>query len=218
MKSPSRMERLYQLYLGSDRRRGFVPSRPPLSRLAVFRVAENTHQLIWSIHHAVVDGWCLSVLLHEFLDIDEAVRREREPTLQPIRPFRDYVAWLRDRDDIEAEGYWRQALRGFKAATPLGLDGWSSGRRGTLRECAIERETVLAADVTARLQDVGRSRRLTLSTLIQGAWALLLSRYSGRSDVLFGVTVSGRPPELRGVELMVGMFINSSSRLQAISK
>ena len=75
-------------------------------------------------------------------------------------------------------------------------------------EAVRERETVLPADVTAALEALGRSRRLTLSTLIQGAWALLLSRYSGRSDVLFGVTVSGRPPELSGVESMVGMFIN----------
>ena len=110
----------------------------------------------------------------------------------------------------EAEGYWRQALRGVTAATPLGLEGRSLGRRPVHRaRCVAERETVLSADVTAMLSALGRSHRLTLSTLIQGAWALLLSRYSGRSDVLFGVTVSGRPPELPGVESMVGMFINS---------
>jgi surfactin family lipopeptide synthetase C len=119
------------------------------------------------------------------------------------------VAWLRDRGDAHAEGYWGQTLRGVTAATPLGLEGLSSGPRGTSREAVAEREIVLPADVTAMLQALSRSRRLTLSTLIQGAWALLLSRFSGQSDVLFGVTVSGRPPELPGVESMVGMFINS---------
>ena len=196
-------------YLSADRRRGFVLSQPPLSRLTLVRLGTNVHQLVWSIHHAVIDGWCLSVLLHEFLDIDESIRRGREPALKPIRPFRDYVAWLRDRDDAEAEGYWRQALRGVTAATPLGLEGRSLGRGRTSRETMAERATALPADVTAMLNALGRSRRLTLSTLIQGAWALLLSRYSGRSDILFGVTVSGRPPELPGVESMVGMFINS---------
>jgi len=207
--TPTEQDERLIAYLGSDRRRGFVLSQPPLSRLTLLKVGENVHQLIWSIHHAVIDGWCLSVLLHEFLDIDESIRRGREPALKPTRPFRDYVAWLRDRDDAPAQGYWRQALKGFTAATPLGLEGLRSARRGTSCEAVAERETVLPADVTARLQALARSGRLTLSTLIQGAWALLLSRYSGRSDVLFGVTVSGRPAELSGVESMVGMFINS---------
>ena len=97
--TPAEQDERLTAYLGSDRRRGFVPSQPPLSRLTLVRLGENVHQLIWSIHHAVIDGWCLSVLLHEVLDIYEAIRRGREPALKPIRPFRDYVAWLRDRDD-----------------------------------------------------------------------------------------------------------------------
>ena len=71
----------------------------------------------------MIDGWCLSVLLHEFLDIDESIRRGREPALKPTRPFRDYVAWLRDRDDAEAEGYWRQALRGVTRGDAAGVGG-----------------------------------------------------------------------------------------------
>src|SRR5262249_46368094 len=110
-------------YLDSDRRRGFAPSRPPLSRVALFQLGEGLHQLVWSIHHVVVDGWCLSVLLHEFLDNYEALRRGREPESKPARAFRDYVAWLRGRDQAEAEAYWRKALRGFVEPTPLGLDG-----------------------------------------------------------------------------------------------
>jgi aryl carrier-like protein len=207
--TPSEQDERLTAYLGSDRRRGFDPSRPPLSRLALLRLGEDVHQLIWSIHHVVIDGWCLSVLLHETLDIDEAIRRTREPALKPSRPFRDYVAWLRDQDDERAEGHWRHVLSGVTAATPLGLDGLSSSRRGAAPEAVAERETLLPADLTGALLALGRSRRLTLSTLIQGAWALLLSRYSGRSDVVFGVTVSGRPPELSGVESMVGMFINA---------
>jgi aryl carrier-like protein len=206
--TPAEQDQRLESDLASDGRRGFVISQPPLSRLTLVRLGENVHQLIWSIHHAVIDGWCLSVLLHEVLDI-EASRRGRGPAWKPIRPFRDYVAWLRDRDDAQAEGYWRQALKGITAATPLGLECLPSDRRGSSPEAVAERATALPADVTAALQALARSSRLTLSTLIQGAWALVLSRYSGRSDVLFGVAVSGRPPELPGVETMVGMFINS---------
>ncbi len=207
--TPALQDEGISAYLSSDRRRGFVLSQPPLSRLTVLRLADTVHTIIWSIHHAVIDGWCLSILLHEFLDIDESIRRGTEPALNPIRPFRDYVAWLRDRDNTEAEGYWRQALKGITSPTPIGLEAPLPGQRGHSRQYVAERETVLSVQVTTKLQKLARSYRLTLSTIIQGAWALLLSRYSGQSDVLFGVAVSGRPPELPGVESMVGMFINS---------
>nr|UXE46114.1 gramicidin S synthase 2 [uncultured bacterium] len=195
-------------YLDSDRRRGFIPSRPPLSRLALFRLGEDVHQLVWSIHHVVIDGWCLSVLLHEILHIYEAIRGGREPESKPGRPFRHYLAWLRERDDGTAEEYWRRSLSGFTAATPLGVDGLSLDRRAESSEGVAERRITLSAEMTAMVQALGRSYRLTLSTLIQGAWAVLLSRYSGQDDLVFGVAVSGRPPELAGVESMIGMFIN----------
>jgi amino acid adenylation domain-containing protein len=207
--SPLDQDERLTAYLGSDRRRGFAPSRPPLSRLAVMRLGDTVHQLIWSIHHVVIDGWCFSVLLHELLDINESIRRGHEPVLNPVRPFRDYVAWLRNRDDVGAEEYWKKVLKDMMAATPLGIEGLSPGRRGTSRDAVVERQTALTVNVAAALQALARSRRLTLSTLIQGAWALLLARYSGRSDVLFGVAVSGRPPELPGVESIVGMFTNA---------
>ena len=195
-------------YLKSDRQLGFELSRPPLSRIAVFRLGDDLHQLVWSIHHVVIDGWCLSVLLHEMLTIYESVSRGGEPELKPCRPFRDYVAWLNRQADERARERWTQLLRGFTARTPLGLGGALPARNGSMPEARAERVTVLPAGLTAAIENLGRSHRLTLSTLLQGAWALLLSRYSGRTDVLFGVTVSGRPPELSGVESMVGMFIN----------
>jgi amino acid adenylation domain-containing protein len=206
--TPSQQEERLAAYIDLDRKRGFVPSRPPLSRLAVRQLQDDLHQLVWSIHHVVIDGWCLSVLLREILDVYEALRRRREPVLEPSRPFRDYVVWLIRQGEEHAEAYWRRALRGVTAATPLGVDFLWSGRDGAAQEAVGEREASLPPDLTAALQVLGRSRRLTLSTLIQGAWALLLSRYGGQSDVLFGVTVSGRPPELAGVESIVGMFIN----------
>jgi amino acid adenylation domain-containing protein len=196
-------------YLASDRRRGFDPSRPPLSRLALIRIDQDRHQLIWSVHHVAIDGWCLAILLHEALDTYEALRRSEEHTPAPTRPFRDYVAWLQDRAEAEAETYWLTALRGIAGPTSLGLEGLIAGPSGEGSPDSVEREIALEPEASSALQELARSRRFTLSTLIQGAWALLLGRYSGRSEVVFGVTVSGRPPELPGVETMVGMFINT---------
>ncbi len=195
-------------FLASDRRAGFDPSRPPLSRLTLVRIDRDLHRLVWSLHHVAIDGWCVSVLLNEALDTYEALRRGAEPAPAASRPFRDYVAWLLGRDESEAEPYWRTALRGITEPTPLGLDGLAARLPAGGPSAQGECEVTLERGTTAALQGLARSRRLTLSTLIQGAWALLLARYSGRPDVLFGVSVSGRPPELAGVETMVGMFIN----------
>jgi amino acid adenylation domain-containing protein len=196
-------------YLAADHRRGFHPSQPPLSRLSVLTLENDVHQFVWSIHHAVIDGWCLSVLLHELLDIEEALRDGREPVHQPTRPFRDYVAWLRGREFPDGEAYWRGQLAGVRTAMPLGIEGTPSTHGDARRDRTGERQIIIGSSVTAALGAFARAERVTLNTLLQGAWAILLSRYSGRDDVLFGVTVSGRPSELDGVESMVGMFINS---------
>ena len=169
-----RQERLAD-FLASDRRTGFDPSRPPLSRLALIRIDRDLHQLIWSIHHVAIDGWCLSVLLHEALDTYEALRRGEEPAPAPTRPFRDYVAWLLARDEQEAEAYWRHALRGIAAATPLGLDGLApEPRRRRVAGLRRARDRARARAHPPRSRTWRDARRLTLSTLIQAAWALLL--------------------------------------------
>ncbi len=205
---PAEQEKRLDLYTESDRKRGFLSSCPPLSRLALLQLGDNVHELVWSIHHVLVDGWCFSILLHEMLDIYEAICRGGEPVFKPSRPFREYVAWLNRQSDDRAEHYWREALKGKNAATTLGLEPCTSPGRAASRYAIGEREIVLPQDLTTAIKNLGQTRRLTLNTLIQGAWSLLLSRYSGQGDVLFGVTVAGRPPELPGVESIVGMFIN----------
>jgi amino acid adenylation domain-containing protein len=203
-------------YLRDDRRRGFVPSRAPLLRLALIRLADDLHAMVWTGHHLVFDGWCLPVMLGEVLACYEAETTGREPVLPPARPFRDYIAWLRTRDLSEAEAYWKRMLAGFRSPTPLGVDRPAAspsrnGHKGAEASASpfAEREAELDAAVTSRLAAVARGERLTLGTVIQGAWSLLLSRYSGRADVVSGVTVSGRPADLDGVESIVGVLINT---------
>jgi non-ribosomal peptide synthetase component F len=148
-----------------------------------------------------MDGWCLPILLSEVLSFYRGDGHQ----LGPCRPFRDYIDWLQGLDLGAAEPFWRSALHGFETATALGVDRVASAgpaRFGELRGS-------LPSGATAALVELARTNHLTLSTLVQGAWALILSRYSGRSDVLFGSTVSGRPAALAGVETMVGMFINT---------
>ncbi len=197
--------------LSEDRRRGFDLDRPPLTRLTLVRVADGVHRLLWSFHHLIFDGWCFSLLLGDVFALYEAVRTGGEPRLPPApRPYRDYIAWLAGRDAAEAETYWRQALRGFAAATPLPYDRERPpGSTGSLTDDYFEITALVPGERFAALEGLAQRLRVTLNTLVQGAWAILLARSAQAAEVVFGAVVSGRPAELPGVESMVGLFINT---------
>ncbi len=194
--------------LEKDQRQGFNLSAAPLVRLCVVRVGAEQYRCLLTYHHLVMDGWSVPLCLREaFLHYDTALRGgEAKP--EPARPYRDYIAWLAKQDKAEAERYWKQALRGFTAPTPLGVERASA--RATPGAERYGSETLrLPEALGTKLSALTRQHKLTLSTLIQGAWALLLGRYSGNDDVAFGTVVSGRPPALPGVDTMLGTFINT---------
>ncbi len=198
-------ERL-EAFLDADRRLGFKLSKPPLMRLTLLDTGRGSRILVWSHHHILMDGWCRPVLLRELFALYDDFCLEREPSLPPSRPYRDYVTWLARQDAAPAEAFWREALRGFRRPTPLGrlTPASKNGRLGyATLEGSLPRREMEA------LQALAQRLRVTLSTVVQAAWALLLSRYSGERDVTFGVTVSGRPAELDGIEATIGLFINT---------
>ena len=201
--------RRLESYLRADRSRGFVPSWAPLLRIGLFRVEDDAYQLAWTCHHILMDGWCQPILLKEVLDFYEASRLGVESEPPAARPYRDYIAWLRAQDLGAAEAFWRRSLAGFRSPTPLPFGGAAPKAGAAPAGAPGARESRLPAGLTAGLSAMARAHQLTLNTLIQGAWALLLGRYSGRDDVAFGAVVSGRPAELPGVESMIGLFINT---------
>ncbi len=195
-------------WLSLDLRRGFDLSKPPLMRLGLIRLAPDEHYLVWTHHHLLLDGWSVPLLLREVFAFYDAMRRGEDLCHKHSRPFRDYIEWLNRQDLHAAEAYWRQKLAGYDAPTPLaGILADPRGAASSERSASSQR--LLSSEVTASLNAVARRSHLTLNTLIQGAWALLLSRYADREDVLFGYTVAGRPAELEGVEAMIGFFINT---------
>lgn len=195
-------------YLTADRRRGFNLAHAPLMRLSLIGMSAQESVFVWTHHHLLLDGWSTSLLMKEVAELYQARRHGEQPQPSPPRPFGDYIAWLRRQDASEAESFWRKALAGVSVPTPLGVGRNSSARSDAGKNYGQREDRLPAAETTA-LYAVARRHRLTLNTLIQGAWALLLSRYSGADDVVFGSVVSGRPAELAGVETMVGMFINT---------
>jgi amino acid adenylation domain-containing protein/non-ribosomal peptide synthase protein (TIGR01720 family) len=209
---PSECERRWRDLLAADRARGFDLGQAPLMRLTLLRTGELRHRLIWSAHHLIFDGWCFSLLLTEvFALYAGAVSGAATSLGPPPPPYREYLAWLAARDENEAESFWRQTLRGFTQPTPVPFDRTAGfpPSHGTRADDYFERKVALPAPRVANLEALAQRLKVTLNTLVQGAWGLLLSRYAEVSDVVFGAVVSGRPAELPGVESMVGLFINS---------
>ncbi len=192
-------------YLAADRARGFDLARGPLLRLALLCTGEERHVLVWSHHHLLLDGWSVPLLLAEVFAFYAAFAGGGDLDLPLPRPFRDYVLWLRQRDAAAAESFWRGALAGFAEPTDPGFAPAGSSQPSEI----AERELVLGPQPTAALAGLARRLGVTPAAVVHGAWALLLARAAGRTDVLFGTTVSGRPPELEGAERMVGLFINT---------
>jgi len=206
--APAEQEARLSAFLRADHARGFSLSQPPLMRMALFQVAEDAYTFVWSHHHLLLDGWSLPLVFKEVASGYAAARDGRALQQAQPRPYRDYIAWLRGQDLAKAEAFWRRYLQGVTAPTSLGIDR-SIGSAAADEERYLEQRHQLSQSETAVLQAFARRQGLTLNTLVQGAWALLLSRYGADTDVVFGVTVAGRPPELPGGELMVGNFINT---------
>ena len=195
-------------FVRSDRRRGFDLRRAPLMRLSLFQLAPSAYRFVWTFHHALLDGWCIPIVLKEVFAFYDAIRRGEEPAFDEPRPYRDYVEWLRKLDLSGAEAFWRDALKGFRAPTPLVVDRLDTD--GTIDDPIHgEQEIRLSESVTSTLRSLARKHDLTLNTMLQAAWACLLGRYSGEQDVVFGATRQCRPSAMAGAESMVGLFINT---------
>lgn len=200
-------ERLDAL-MQAEQERGFELAQAPLMRLILIRTADDAYRFVWNHHHLLVDGWSLPIVIQEVFAAYQSIRKGEPLRLPPARPYRDYIGWLQDQDEAQTEHFWRDMLRGFTA--PTSLMRWQAAGSSTADEESFgEQQIELQAETTAALQSFAQQHRITQNTLLQGAWAMLLSRYSGEDDVIFGITVSGRPAEMIGVESMVGLFINT---------
>ncbi|WP_437952670.1 non-ribosomal peptide synthase/polyketide synthase [Sorangium sp. So ce296] len=188
-------------------RRGFDLARAPLIKLRLIRFHERCFYFIKSYHHILIDGWCSSLLLVEFFARYQAMIEGGEPRLSNPPQYRDFIAWLGAQDRAAALRYWRETLAGFEAPTPLAIDRPIPKDAGTSRVAEI---VVYLSDAeTELLGRAAQRQQITVNTIAQGAWAVLLSQYSGANDVLFGVTVAGRPAEIEDIQDTVGLFINT---------
>ncbi len=201
----------FESFIVSDRKKSFDFSQPCLMHQTLIRLADNCWRYIWSVSHLVLDGWGGSLVFQEFLEVYAALCEGKEICLAPTRPFRDYIDWLQHQDISKAEIFWRQALQGIKAPTPLNyLEKIEKVDQSFTQKVRYSEEIIkLSSASTQELQSFATQNRLTLATIINSIWVILLSRYTCRNNILYGYSVAGRPADLNGVESMVGMFVNT---------
>ncbi len=205
--SPEEQDLRSEAFRRDDRRSGFDFEEAPLMRLALFRVGDDRHRLLWTFHHILMEGWSASQILGEVLARYRSATTGSELELAEHRPYRDYVAWIQEQDPLRAEAYWKDVLAGFETPTHLPVDLAPTSTHTPVTEYD-GRKIELSEEETASLQAFARKNDLTLNTVVQGAWAVLLSSYTGQEDVVFGTIVSGRSVPLEGVETILGLFVN----------
>ncbi len=189
----------------AQRRQGFDLTKAPLVRLVLARTDEQRHELIYTNHHILMDGWSNSRLFGEVLQ-----RYAGVAVPQAAGRYRDYIDWLQQRDAQATETFWREQLAVLHTPTRLGSSQPLAAQGHGEHQLQLDRA------LTARLESFARSHKVTLNTLIQAAWLILLQRHSGQAVVCFGATVAGRPAELAGVEQQVGLFINTLPVISAV--
>ncbi|MBW4507955.1 MAG: amino acid adenylation domain-containing protein [Scytonematopsis contorta HA4267-MV1] len=207
LSSTEQQQQLKEL-LQTQREQGFQFNQAPLMECTLIKLSEDTYTFIWNHHHILIDGWCLPILFKEVLSFYQASLEGETLYLPTPRPYEDYIAWLHSQDKKAAIEFWQKTLQGFKAPTSLVVDKPKSQKQQKPSDYK-QLELRLSAQVSHQLQSVVQQHRITLSTIVQAAWGLLLSRYNGEENVVFGVTVSGRTGSLSGVENMVGLLINT---------
>ena len=188
-----------------DRAAGFDLTAAPLMRLNLVRLGADRQCLIWTYHHLLMDGWSIPIFTNGVLSYYNhlALGGPRPPAAPP---FRDYVAWLQRQDPDATKAFWVNLLGGVTPSRLTGLRPWDP-RHST---GAVDRRTVKMPEAAETgIREAATRHRVTLNTLVQAAWAIVLRHHTGQSEVTFGCVSSGRPPELPQVERVVGMFANT---------
>ncbi|MFJ9695834.1 amino acid adenylation domain-containing protein [Kitasatospora sp. NPDC101183] len=185
-----------------DRQARFDPARPPLMRFTAIRLGRRRYRLLWSVHHLLLDGWSMPLAAQELLSL--AGLTGTGPLPEPA-PYRTYLRWLAGQDQEAARAAWAGALAGLEgplhlAPRPVGQDAAALPEIHT---------AALSAGATRALSAWCAAEGVTLNSAVQACWAVAIGYLSGRQDVVFGTVTSGRPPELPGVETMIGLFANT---------
>ena len=215
--SPEEQQSAIKLFEQSDKEKGFDFKSAPLMRLALIRLDDNRYHMHWLYHHIIMDGWSMPILIEEFLNTYELLSKGNKIEIREIDRYEDYIRYIERRDKKQEQLYWENYLKNLEAGTLMPFIGKTSERTkglGKYSSLTLSIEKNITVDVKVFAQ----KNRITVNTLMQGIWSYLLHCYTGKSKVIFGVIVSGRPDDLPNVERRVGMYINTLPLFMNIEK
>ena len=202
------IEERFNNLVQKDKKIGFNLSKAPLLRVKLIKISESEYKLLWSHHHILMDGWSLPILLKEVFTYYEVFSKNKEIKLPYKRPYKDFIQYLKSRNRNKAENFWKNYLAGFSSPTPLNIKSiiplLENKENSYLKE-----KRVLDTDLSYKIIEYAKRNKITINSFLQAVWAILLAKYSGEDDVVFGATFSGRPTDLTGSETMLGLFINT---------
>jgi amino acid adenylation domain-containing protein/non-ribosomal peptide synthase protein (TIGR01720 family) len=191
--------------LKQDRGEALDFTQAPVMRFKLVRLDHGTWRFLWSVPSMLLDGWSWPLVFRDISKLYEAYARNATPQMEAARPYRDYLEWLSGQSTVESAKFWQTQLAGFRKPTAL----FSERAVDTGGERYQEQAIRLSTEATSALQTAARRLQVTLNTVVQGVWSLLLSRQSGETDIVAGAAFSGRPTDLAGAESIVGPFTNN---------
>jgi len=199
-------ERQMTAYKEQDRAKPFRLDKDVLMRVAVIRLADDVCEFVWTYHHILMDGWCVSVLVTEFYQLYNSLQTGVPHQLPEPIPYGTYVRWFEKKDKREAQDYWKQYMAGVSQVTRLPETGRAN------RQLAYENDDYYFRLTPAQVRSLtalAASSRVTINSVVQTIWGVLMAKYNDTRDAVFGTVVSGRPAHIEGVERIVGLFINA---------
>ena len=204
--SSEQQQELLDTLIEAEREAGFHATQAPLMRLCLCRLSDDDYYLLWSYDLLVLDNWSLPLLLEKAIAVYEGQLKGEIPQVEQGCLYQDYIAWLKQQDITEAESFWKESLNSLNGSDNLnGLFQHTSSTNDSANDNV---HVQMPFGLTDSLRQLASEHQLDFQALVQGAWALLLSRYSGESEIVYGATVSGRPADLTGASLMIGPFNN----------
>jgi bacitracin synthase 3 len=203
--SKAKQEAYLIYYRERDKQEGFDLGEGSQARLSVICLDAGSYEFIWSFHHILMDGWCISILNGEFYNLYNSISKREPVDLPSVPRYGSYIKWLSGLNQEEAKVYWKNYLEGFETASSLP----HLLKIGEQPSEISEQELIISGDHFESLRKLNVRERVTINTILQAMWGILLSKYTNTTDVVFGSVVSGRPAELDGIEKMVGLFINT---------
>jgi amino acid adenylation domain-containing protein len=206
-KSSAECEKDFIILCEEDIKSGFNLNIAPLIRIKLIKINDKEFKMLWSNHHLLFDGWGLQILLKELFYIYDCLSKNIPLKLSDPIPFKDFISWIQNQDADEAQQFWTEKLSGF--TEPVRLNFGQVADRSANKIDYLLKQFLIDKKLSSDVNNYCKAQHITLNTLARGLWAVLLSKYSGEKDLVFGITVSGRSPEFRGSDEIVGLFINT---------